>query len=359
MLNRFINNDNGYFYESCNSKFHVSMEGVIKDCNNNTIEQVDGINGHVLIAIISRKIQLPVHYFNKLNVQYIDGDTNNGHPSNTVWDFPDGGIECLRKSGFFLIPGFSRYAINKLGVLINIKSHYCLSPYKDAMGYLMYGVTPDIGKRTITGRHRLLMLAFKKFTPNVDSLDVNHINGIKGDDRLENLEWVTRKRNMQHAYENNLRKDNKPVLVKDIVSNEITEYYSIEECSRKLNLNGDTIRLRAMSKGQKLYPPQHLFKFKSEKMPWVEITDPFKVLWEGNFNRIIILTYPTGVTKRFNSIKDAAKVLNLNPGTLRWKLRRGNKSLVIDDIKVEIYNPFKSLVGVSPQANSSNCRETA
>lgn len=44
--------------------------------------------------------------------------------------------------------------------------------------------------------HRLVAHAF---IGNIDGLDVNHINGDKRDNRLENLEIVTRKQNISHA----------------------------------------------------------------------------------------------------------------------------------------------------------------
>jgi len=54
------------------------------------------------------------------------------------------------------------------------------------------------GKRKTFLSHRLVMNAF---CPNVDNkTDINHINGIKTDNSLSNLEWCTRSENMKHAF---------------------------------------------------------------------------------------------------------------------------------------------------------------
>ncbi len=51
--------------------------------------------------------------------------------------------------------------------------------------------------------HRLVA---KTFIPNIHSLShINHINGIKWDNRIENLEWVTHNYNVRHAYETGLK----------------------------------------------------------------------------------------------------------------------------------------------------------
>jgi len=93
------------------------------------------------------------------------------------------------------IPGYEGlYQINILGKVYSLLSNVVLKEYLDIYGYHTVNLYKGIKKRN-SKIHRLVMLTFE----GPSNLQVNHINGIKTDNRLENLEYCTDKENKIHA----------------------------------------------------------------------------------------------------------------------------------------------------------------
>lgn len=86
-----------------------------------------------------------------------------------------------------------RYVITKRGVARFLKGQP-LNPKNTSHGYRAIGLSKNRKEYV----HRLVMRAFFGEQP-AGTTDVNHINGIKTDNRLENLEYCSRQHNNQHA----------------------------------------------------------------------------------------------------------------------------------------------------------------
>lgn len=110
---------------------------------------------------------------------------------------------------FYKVPSFKFFGVTKDGIVKNIKTDNILKPDIDKDGYLTVRAKYQ-GVKEKAFIHRLVALTF---IPNPESKPyVNHINSIRNDNRIENLEWVTAKENATHASEfgNLLKGENSP-----------------------------------------------------------------------------------------------------------------------------------------------------
>lgn len=104
------------------------------------------------------------------------------------------------------INGFPDYWITPNGVVYSTKRSkvIIIREGRHRQGYKNVHLMDSSGVEKIRYVHRLIAEAFH---PNWDeSLQVNHINGIKDDNRLSNFEMVTNAQNVQHGFDLGLSK---------------------------------------------------------------------------------------------------------------------------------------------------------
>jgi hypothetical protein len=167
------------------------------------------------------------------------------------------------------IPGYDGvYFVSMNGEVYSKHRNRLLTPLKTNKGYI--NVTLQNGyKRKRHFIHRLIATAFIPNTENKP--EVNHINLIKNDNRIENLEWVTGDENIKHYIDTvgvSLGRLDKPVLMVNKKTNETKTFNSVNEATRyfypdlkNVALRKNSQRIRKVLRGDVKSFKGYIFKF--------------------------------------------------------------------------------------------------
>ena len=135
------------------------------------------------------------------------------------------------------IKGFENYTIDINGNVVNTETGYKLKPCVGKIGYFTVGLQNKKKKKRFY-IHRLIA---ENFISNPENkCCVNHINGIKTDNRVENLEWVTTSENIRHAYRTGLRSSQRNLTdkeYKDLLFNRFFKGETLTSIANDENIN--------------------------------------------------------------------------------------------------------------------------
>ena len=96
-----------------------------------------------------------------------------------------------------IIKGFEGYSIDENGNIYTNKTNRNLKQSINKSGYNVVGLYKNKTNKTVYV-HRIVA---ENYLPNPENKpQVNHINGIKTDNRLQNLEWATCSENTKHSF---------------------------------------------------------------------------------------------------------------------------------------------------------------
>ena len=126
----------------------------------------------------------------------------NYNTEKEVWKDIEGYEGYYQVSNLGRVRSVDRIVETSLGYKSNRKEKM-LKPGLSQDGYELVGLSKS-GKTKSFTVHRLVA---GKFICQNGALEVNHINGDKTDNSVRNLEYVTGSENMQHSFDNGLRKN--------------------------------------------------------------------------------------------------------------------------------------------------------
>ncbi len=124
------------------------------------------------------------------------------------------------------VNGFPLYMVSSMGRIRSLRNGRILKGGLDSDGYRTVLLYPETGKRKNVRWHRLVA---EHFIPNPENKpQVNHKDGNKDNNQVDNLEWVTAQENVRHSHDTGLSDfsfNNKPVAKIDVRTGEVLKVY--------------------------------------------------------------------------------------------------------------------------------------
>lgn len=196
----------------------------------------------------------------------------------------------------------TNYYITEDGRCYNSKTgKYLKGQTNHKNGYVSFNITLPDGKKKRLYSHRLVALNYIENPHN--KKEVNHKNGDKQNNCVDNLEWVTSKENKQHGFENELYKGCH-VFCFNKNKELVAEYKTINEAARAVGISISQIN-QEIHKSPKALANGFYWSDKNELGETIQYTNTGKAKPVNQYTKEgkYLMTYPsTGAAARALSI---------------------------------------------------------
>lgn len=129
---------------------------------------------------------------------------------------------------FYQHPVFTNYASGKDGEIINFKTGKIIKPQLNNRGYNLFSICDkSLDKPKSYSCQRFIVETIRGVIP--EGFEIDHINNCKIDNRVKNLQILTKKQNIENS-------KNKAIVSINIESGEEKYYISIKSASIELNI---------------------------------------------------------------------------------------------------------------------------
>ena len=165
--------------------------------------------------------------------------------------------------------------------------------------------------------HRIMALTFLDQIPGKGI--INHIDGDKANNVIDNLEWTDYTGNIEHAFRTGLRNDNKPVIVRDLETDETIEFYSLQEAARFFKVNGSVVWTYLHSNRKNPFKLKWEVVYKGDKTGLLSRND-IRTFTHG-WCRGLIVIKETGELERWLDTVNLAKKYNVSRTLITFYLK--------------------------------------